>query len=122
MLCFIHPVVLQLIMAVRRQSQGFSRGSSLYRGVSAHPSSRWESRIGVPGSKHIYLGLFEVRESLVHRAFVLQVVSNHVDKPDEFPDIFECTAYNTIRTLTKLAGRVASVFANCRPPSLCVSI
>ncbi|MEW5316903.1 MAG: hypothetical protein WDW38_008244 [Sanguina aurantia] len=49
----------ELIMAVRRQSQGFSRGSSLYRGVTAHPSGRWESRIGVPGSKHIYLGLFE---------------------------------------------------------------
>lgn len=49
----------ELIMAVRRQSQGFSRGSSTYRGVTAHPSGRWESRIGVPGSKHIYLGLFD---------------------------------------------------------------
>ena len=39
--------------------QGFSRGSSSYRGVTAHPSGRWESRIGIPGSKHIYLGLFE---------------------------------------------------------------
>lgn len=49
----------ELIMAVRRQSQGFSRGSSTYRGVTAHPSGRWESRIGIPGSKHIYLGLYE---------------------------------------------------------------
>ncbi|EFJ45630.1 pathogenesis-related genes transcriptional activator [Volvox carteri f. nagariensis] len=48
-----------LIMAVRRQSQGFSRGSSTYRGVTAHLSGRWEARIGIPGSKHIYLGLFE---------------------------------------------------------------
>ncbi|GAX86316.1 hypothetical protein CEUSTIGMA_g13728.t1 [Chlamydomonas eustigma] len=48
----------ELIMAVRRQSQGFSRGSSSFRGVTAHPSGRWESRIGIPGSKHIYLGLF----------------------------------------------------------------
>lgn len=31
----------ELIMAVRRQSQGFSRGSSTYRGVTAHPSGRW---------------------------------------------------------------------------------
>jgi len=38
--------------------QGFSRGSSTYRGVTAHPSGRWESRIGIPGSKHVYLGLF----------------------------------------------------------------
>lgn len=26
--------------------QGFSRGSSTYRGVTAHPSGRWEARIG----------------------------------------------------------------------------
>ncbi|KAL0032426.1 hypothetical protein WJX79_010970 [Trebouxia sp. C0005] len=48
----------ELIMAVRRQSQGFSRGTSAYRGVTHHPSGRWEARIGIPGSKHIYLGLF----------------------------------------------------------------
>ncbi|BDA41853.1 probable AP2-like ethylene-responsive transcription factor PLT2 at C-terminar half [Coccomyxa sp. Obi] len=50
--------VEELIMAVRRQSQGFSRGTSAFRGVTHHPSGRWEARIGVPGSKHIYLGLF----------------------------------------------------------------
>lgn len=33
------------------------------RGVTAHPSGRWESRIGVPGSKHIYLGLFEQEQA-----------------------------------------------------------
>ena len=30
--------VEELIMTVRRQSQGFSRGSSTYRGVTFHPS------------------------------------------------------------------------------------
>ena len=30
--------VEELIMTVRRQSQGFSRGSSSYRGVTFHPS------------------------------------------------------------------------------------
>eukprot|EP01025_Chloroclados_australasicus_P035126 TRINITY_DN35860_c1_g4_i1.p1 TRINITY_DN35860_c1_g4~~TRINITY_DN35860_c1_g4_i1.p1 ORF type:complete len:268 (-),score=44.96 TRINITY_DN35860_c1_g4_i1:312-1064(-) len=49
----------ELIMAVRRQSQGFARGTSSFRGVTYHPSGRWESRIGIPGSKHIYLGLYE---------------------------------------------------------------
>ncbi|KAF5829071.1 hypothetical protein DUNSADRAFT_16617, partial [Dunaliella salina] len=39
--------------------EGHSRGSSSFRGVTSHPSGRWESRIGVPGSKHVYLGLFE---------------------------------------------------------------
>ncbi|KAL3156804.1 hypothetical protein ABBQ38_001075 [Trebouxia sp. C0009 RCD-2024] len=52
----------ELIMAVRRQSQGFSRGTSAYRGVTHHPSGRWEARIGIPGSKHIYLGLFNLEK------------------------------------------------------------
>lgn len=35
----MHSISLdELIMAVRRQSQGFSRGSSAYRGVTHHPS------------------------------------------------------------------------------------
>jgi hypothetical protein len=36
-------------MAVRRQSQGFARGSSSFRGVTHHPNGRWEARIGTPG-------------------------------------------------------------------------
>jgi len=45
-----------------RQSQGFARGTSTFRGVTRHPNGRWEARMGVPGSRHIYLGLFEVEE------------------------------------------------------------
>lgn len=30
--------------------------------MTHHPSGRWEARIGVPGSKHIYLGLFNEEE------------------------------------------------------------
>ncbi|KAI8469167.1 MAG: hypothetical protein J3K34DRAFT_514276 [Monoraphidium minutum] len=59
LLSVLHTVTIEeLVMAVRRQSQGFSRGSSTYRGVTAHPSGRWEARIGIPGSRHIYLGLY----------------------------------------------------------------
>ena len=37
----MHSISLEeLIMAVRRQSQGFSRGSSTYRGVTHHPSGK----------------------------------------------------------------------------------
>ena len=39
----------ELVMAVRRESQGFARGSSKYRGVTRHPNGRWEARIGMPG-------------------------------------------------------------------------
>ncbi|QDZ21216.1 AP2-like ethylene-responsive transcription factor [Chloropicon primus] len=59
LLKYIHTITLdELVMAVRRQSQGFARGSSKFRGVTRHPNGRWEARIGMPGSKHIYLGLF----------------------------------------------------------------
>ena len=49
-------------MAVRRQSQGFARGSSAYRGVTHHPNGRYEARLGIPGSRHVYLGLFAEEE------------------------------------------------------------
>ncbi|CAD7704175.1 unnamed protein product, partial [Ostreobium quekettii] len=48
----------ELVTCLRRRSKGFSRGSSKYRGVTRHPTGRWESRIGVHGSRHIYLGLY----------------------------------------------------------------
>ncbi|KAK3274119.1 hypothetical protein CYMTET_17684 [Cymbomonas tetramitiformis] len=63
LMSFMESVSLQeLVMAVRRQSQGFARGSSGFRGVTHHPNGRWEARIGMPGSKHIYLGLFNDEE------------------------------------------------------------
>jgi len=66
---FLESVSLEeLVMAVRRQSQGFARGSSGYRGVTHHPNGRWEARIGMPGSKHIYLGLYN-EESAAARAY-----------------------------------------------------
>ncbi|GBF95011.1 pathogenesis-related genes transcriptional activator [Raphidocelis subcapitata] len=59
LLAVMHSITTEeLVMAVRRQSQGFSRGSSTFRGVTAHPSGRWEARIGIPHSRHIYLGLY----------------------------------------------------------------
>ena len=57
LLPYLESVTMEeLVMAVRRQSQGFARGSSAYRGVTHHPNGRWEARLGVPGSRHIYLG------------------------------------------------------------------
>jgi len=52
----------ELVMAIRRQSAGFARGSSIFRGVTHHPNGRWEARLGVPGQRHVYLGLFTEEE------------------------------------------------------------
>ena len=66
---FMESVGLEeLVMAIRRQSQGFARGSSGFRGVTHHPNGRWEARIGMPGSKHIYLGLYN-EEAAAARAY-----------------------------------------------------
>ncbi|KAM3288120.1 hypothetical protein P3S67_021550 [Capsicum chacoense] len=36
----------EFVHIIRRQSNGFSRGSSKYRGVILHKSGRWEARMG----------------------------------------------------------------------------
>ncbi|KAK1427772.1 hypothetical protein QVD17_16467 [Tagetes erecta] len=48
------------VHALCRQSNGFSRGSSKYRGVTRHKCGRWEARMGqLLGKKYVYLGLFD---------------------------------------------------------------
>jgi AP2-like factor (euAP2 lineage) len=36
----------EFVHVLRRQSTGFSRGSSKYRGVTLHKCGRWEARMG----------------------------------------------------------------------------
>ncbi|CAF1710266.1 BnaC03g61270D [Brassica napus] len=49
---------------LRRKSSGFSRGASIYRGVTRHHQhGRWQARIGrVAGNKDLYLGTFGTQE------------------------------------------------------------
>ncbi|KAL5740711.1 hypothetical protein ACOSP7_029594 [Xanthoceras sorbifolium] len=50
----------EFVHILRRQSTGFSRGSSKYRGVTLHKCGRWEARMGqFLGKKYTYLGLFD---------------------------------------------------------------
>ncbi|CAH9068098.1 unnamed protein product [Cuscuta europaea] len=54
----------EFLASLRRQSSGFSRGVSKYRGVARHHhNGRWEARIGrVQGNKYMYLGTFNNEE------------------------------------------------------------
>ncbi|KAL2942959.1 Ethylene-responsive transcription factor WRI1 [Bienertia sinuspersici] len=54
----------EYLASLRRQSSGFSRGVSKYRGVARHHhNGRWEARIGrVFGNKYLYLGTFSSQE------------------------------------------------------------
>ncbi|KAM7531779.1 hypothetical protein LguiB_035189 [Lonicera macranthoides] len=50
----------EFVHILRRQSTGFSRGSSKFRGVTLHKCGRWEARMGqFLGKKYVYLGLFD---------------------------------------------------------------
>ncbi|XP_076922641.1 AP2-like ethylene-responsive transcription factor TOE3 [Bidens hawaiensis] len=50
----------EFIHILRRQSTGFSRGTSKYRGVTLHKCGRWEASMGqLLGKKYVYLGLFD---------------------------------------------------------------
>ncbi|KAL4323391.1 hypothetical protein GQ457_11G006850 [Hibiscus cannabinus] len=55
----------QYLASLRRQSNGFSRGVSKYRGVARHHhNGKWEARIGrVSGNKYLYLGTYGVEEA-----------------------------------------------------------
>ncbi|KAF5461748.1 hypothetical protein F2P56_017822 [Juglans regia] len=55
---------LEFIASLRRKSSGFSRGASIYRGVTRHHQhGRWQARIGrVAGNKDLYLGTFSTQE------------------------------------------------------------
>eukprot|EP01018_Ginkgo_biloba_P016892 Gb_40268 [translate_table: standard] len=54
----------EYVAHLRRKSSGFSRGASMYRGVTRHHQhGRWQSRIGrVAGNKDLYLGTFSTQE------------------------------------------------------------
>ncbi|XP_042447167.1 AP2-like ethylene-responsive transcription factor TOE3 [Zingiber officinale] len=50
----------EFVQVLRRQSTGYPRGSSKYRGVTLHKCGRWEARMGqFLGKKYVYLGLFD---------------------------------------------------------------
>ncbi|XP_042042353.1 AP2-like ethylene-responsive transcription factor AIL6 isoform X1 [Salvia splendens] len=59
-----HATKQEFIASLRRKSSGFSRGASIYRGVTRHhQQGRWQARIGrVAGNKDLYLGTFATEE------------------------------------------------------------
>ncbi|KAK9916825.1 hypothetical protein WJX75_007474 [Coccomyxa subellipsoidea] len=49
----------EVVQNLRRQSKGYQKTSSQFRGVTLHQKGKWEARIGqMVGKKYKYLGLF----------------------------------------------------------------
>ncbi|OIW15558.1 hypothetical protein TanjilG_01081 [Lupinus angustifolius] len=98
----------EFVAHLRRKSSGFSRGASIYRGVTRHHQhGRWQARIGrVAGNKDLYLGTFSSQEEAAEAYDVAAIKFRGVNAVTNF-DISRYHVEKIIASNTLLAGEQA---------------
>ncbi|KAI7741993.1 hypothetical protein M8C21_025749 [Ambrosia artemisiifolia] len=98
----------EYVAHLRRRSSGFSRGASVYRGVTRHHQhGRWQARIGrVAGNKDLYLGTFSTQEEAAEAYDVAAIKFRGVNAVTNF-DISRYNVEKIMASNTLLAGELA---------------
>nr|XP_043614700.1 AP2-like ethylene-responsive transcription factor AIL1 [Erigeron canadensis] len=98
----------EFVAHLRRRSSGFSRGASIYRGVTRHHQhGRWQARIGrVAGNKDLYLGTFSTQEDAAEAYDVAAIKFRGLNAVTNF-DISRYNVEKIIESNTLLAGEEA---------------
>lgn len=98
----------EYVAHLRRKSSGFSRGASMYRGVTRHHQhGRWQARIGrVAGNKDLYLGTFGTQEEAAEAYDIAAIKFRGANAVTNF-DITRYDVEKIMASNTLLAGELA---------------
>ncbi|CAN1317279.1 AP2-like ethylene-responsive transcription factor CRL5 [Linum perenne] len=98
----------EYVAHLRRKSSGFSRGASMYRGVTRHHQhGRWQARIGrVAGNKDLYLGTFSTQEEAAEAYDVAAIKFRGMNAVTNF-DITRYDVERIMASNTLLSGESA---------------